>query len=211
MVAIAGTAVPARGQDAESLTSRLYVGAYAGPLFDAAPSFSENSICPTDRTFSYGGRFGFAFGPFFDMEGSLSIHTENAETCLDGLELPPPENGTRTRRLLNEGIRGYPFASDEVRMILHTPEAAGRASARLIGGVGWLWVKDIGFLAAGLGVRYGGERLGGTVDLERWWFDVPFTDVEETFVNGELVSQERTSDEFSESPTVLRIGANWRL
>lgn len=205
---------PAQAEEEEgsSIMRRMYVGAIAAPLFDAPPQFSEDLCSPERTTLSYGARLGFGFGPYFALEGGLSIHHEYADSCLLPADpAPPPQNGMRTVRVYQEGTRGYPFGSDEVRVIVRMHERPGRPSGRLLAGAGWLWSKDIGFLLAGGGLRYGGERLAGTLDVEQWWFDVPFIDVEEAYLGGQLVSQEQTPGEDSESPIVIRFGVNWRL
>lgn len=186
----------------------LYVGTHGGAMFDAAPAFSE-SICPSETTATFGLHVGHEFLRFLGVEGGTSLHTEDPDFCVNGLHPPPPENGTRTLRMLRENVTGYPFGTPEGRVFARSPEIGGVASARLGMGGAWIPAKDIGALLAALGVRLSFGRLRAGLDLERWWFDVPFTDLEQTFVDGELVSEREMPGEFSENPVLLRVAVEW--
>ncbi len=198
---------PLNAQTGHAGSQAWYLGAYGGPMFDAATSFSES--CPSETTFFVGGRLGYRLMRFLSVEGAFSVHQEDHDLCTIGLLPPPPENGERTIRRLGERVRGYPYATPEGRLVVHTPEYRRSVWGRLTAGGGWMPSKDIGVLLAGLGIGFGGARIAGEVDVERWWFDVPFTDVVETYADGELESTTQLPGEFSENPVVLRFGVKW--
>ena len=211
VVAALGMAVSARAQeDDDGLGRRLRLGLVGGVMFEAPEAFSESSCDPAGQSYFFGARVGYVMAEFLDLEGSVTVHNDSGEVCIAEPQAPP-ENGTRTLRVFDEGVEGYPYVTDEVRAILHMPESRGRiASARLVTGIGYIWKKEIAFALAGLGVRYGGQRFQGTMDLERWWLGVPFTDIRQTFSDGEVISSTRDEDEVAENPILLRLGAEWR-
>ena len=205
LVVASGFGIPLRGQGVDQ---GVYAGAHVGGLFGTAPSFSE-SICSAETTFLWGAHLGYEFMTFLGVEGGISSHHDNPDLCVNGLVRPPPENGTRTIRSLGENVRGYPFLTPEGRLLIRSPRLGGIASARVSLGGAWIPSKEIGVLLAGLGVRASFDRVRVMLNLERWWFDVPFTDLEETFQDGELVSAREIPGEFLENPIQLRASVQW--
>lgn len=204
---VLGIAAPLTGQ---THSHGAYAGVHAGLGFDAPRSFSEG-VCPDRSPLLVGLHLGYEAPSLFGVEGGVSLHTEDPELCVNGLIPPPPQDGTRTLRVLGDGVRGYPFATPEARAVFRSPAVGGLVSLRLAFGGAWMPSKDIGALLAGAGARvtWGGLRL--TLDLERWWFDVPFADVEETYMGGELVSERRLPGGFPQNPILLRAGFGWAL
>lgn len=205
LVVASGFGTPLWGQVADG---DMYAGAHVGGLFGTAPSFSE-SVCEAETAFLWGAHLGYELTTFLGLEGGVSSHHENPELCINGFGPPPPLNGTRTVRSLGEDVRGYPFLTPEGRLLIRFPRLGENASARVILGGAWIPSKGIGVLLAGLGVRASFGRLRVVLDLERWWFDVPFTDREETYEDGELVSVREIPGDFSENPFHLRAGLQW--
>ena len=141
------------------------------------------------------------------IEGSGTIHMQKGDICVNGLIPPPPNTGPFTQRFTQdvEGVRGYPFASTEARLIID-PLTSSFVGVHGIGGFGWIWEKDIPFALAGLGVRVGRGIWRGVLNVELWWLDVPFRSIEQNFFDGELVSEIEIEESSSENPVSLRVG-----
>lgn len=200
-----------QGQTRETFVSDMRIAADAGIMFDSARPFSRDlHFCIDETTYFVGGTLGYDFSSYIGLEGSWSLHAENAEGCVNGL-VPPDVTGTLTSREFAEGIEGYPHTTARARLVVRSPRVLGLVAGRLYGGGGWIIPKDIGLRLAGFGIRVGSDRMTVHLDAESWWFELPFTDVERTYRDGELISTTRTSGETREDPLLIRAGVGWSL
>jgi hypothetical protein len=104
------------------------------------------------------------------LEGGVTWSGSAATSCAtanDALSLPVPLDGSPyTRTVFDESIAGETFFATRVGVLLTPLE--GDIAPRFRLGAGRLWSKGLWAWMGGAGLRYGGNRHGITLDLERW-------------------------------------------
>ncbi|MDP2496938.1 MAG: hypothetical protein Q8W44_02995 [Candidatus Palauibacterales bacterium] len=207
LAVVLGVPAVASGQAQEARGG--YAGLDGGVMFDSPRPFSEAiSACASETTYSYGVRGGYRFARYVGVEASFVTHGESAAGCVSA-PVRVPENGTLTHRDYREGIEGYPYFVLSGRAVLWSPAVLDLLRARVYGGGGLLTGKDLAAGLAGGGIRVGTGRVRGTLDLEVWRTDLPFTTVTRTYENGQVVSTSREPGEQDASPLLLRVGVTW--
>lgn len=200
-----GMAAPLHAQGA---SRGLELGAGVALTTDPAKVLSDTT-CPADRTWATEGRIAWRFSRAVAVEGGTAIHWENAKGCTETGPPPVPPAGPH-ERTLREYSGGYPFTTSDIRLALEPSSPTGSTWFRLFGGRGFMWGKDIGYWLTGGGVVFG-RGLKFLLDAEWKWFDVPFESITQTFLDGNLISEEQGAGEESHTTFAVKLGIRLSL
>ena len=171
------------------------------------PDALFDTSCPPSRSWSGDGRVSYRFSRAVALEGTVGYNWETGDQCVIEPEVVPPtgpfERATRVTPT------GFPFVTTDVRMGFEPSNPSGSIWLKAFGGYGRMWSKDIGYWLAGGGLVFGG-RIESVLEFEWNWFDIPFDETTEQFLDGILVGTSEGSGETSHTTFRIRAGVRWR-
>jgi hypothetical protein len=200
--------LPAAGQQIS--LQDLSGGVSFGYIDDPAPDFSDR-ICPDEHPSSLGVHGSLRLTDLFFISLGASRSTEGGDICDNGLHPPIPEEGpyTESRRVLEDGISGYPVSALDVQLGVHATSESGLVRA----GVGPVWFPGKHIMgtkaAAEVVVQIGDLPVGLLIAFDQMWFNIPFTETVFNYQDGQLVDWEITPGHTEEQVRIIRVGLEY--
>jgi hypothetical protein len=193
---------------AQETLSPLQTTVFVGYTPRAPSAFSNDQICPDDRSFVLGARLGFLLNGWIAAEvGTDALVGWAHDTCVNGLVPPPPPQGayTRTRTFYHDRYTGYPFVETGIRISV-IPIARPGTDLRLSAGIARAWSRHLWVPELALGSQAGRGHVRVLFELAILQYSVPLTTLREDFQDGQLVGSQSTNRSVRTISPILRLG-----
>jgi hypothetical protein len=207
-VSLAGDSV--LGQTDAGRRSPVQLGVAVGATSSMSRAFSDDQICPGDRSLSVSGRVGRQLGRWLAVEGALEPFFWKVEQrCVDGFRPPPPDQGpyTSSYDFFDERVVGSVFVSTAARVAI-VPVARSGFELRAYGGVSRIWSKRITVKQFGATIISGRKAVRFVLEGEGWLYDVPRQHVEEEYLDGSLVARRQSVRMLRQRTQLVRVGVS---